>query len=247
MKKLIVCLLVLYAVGAFAQKAKKFPYRVIRTLTADLNNDGKNDTINLISSLEGRNDFNRISISLTGLGKSVFNARSYWTVVDSDFRIANKNLINTKLLFARKTVKHTVILLFGESSGAGYRDEFSILNIENNRVTMPFDDPGTDGLDIELVTALTDLKHDGRLDFVYRNLGELDKQVTKGNVPGFTGSYHPFFVYAVDDRCKLDTLLTKAYNEEHYVYAGLNFSEEIEIFYPDNHGKPSIWKKPKQK
>jgi hypothetical protein len=246
MKKLFLFVLTLIALHVSAQTAKKkYPYRVIRTLTADLNNDGKTDSINLISSLEGRNDFNRISISLNGIGKTVFNAKDYWTVVDSDFRVKNKNLINTKLLFAKKTDRHAVILLFGEMTGSGQRGEFSILNIENNEAKMVFDDTGK--CNIDWVADLADLKHDGRLDFVYKNSGEFYAQGQLGKIAGNIGTYVPYFVYAVDDECKIDTLLTKEYNQAHYVYAGLDFSKEIEIFYPNNGGKPSIWKKPKQK
>ncbi len=35
----------------------------------------------------------------------------------------------------------------------------------------------------------------------------------------------------------------KKYNEQHYVFAGYNSSEKIKIFYPENKGKPRIWKK----
>ena len=85
MKKLFVLFFLALALQALAQKAKEVPYRTIRTLTADLNNDGKIDTIKLISSLKDWNSFNRIFVSLSGYGKKVFNAKDYWTVVDSDF------------------------------------------------------------------------------------------------------------------------------------------------------------------
>ncbi len=142
MKKLLVLFLLALTLQASAQKAKEVPYRTIRTLTADLNNDGKIDTIKLISSLKDWNSFNRISISLTGYGKKVFNARDYWTVVDSDFLVSNKNAIHTKLLFFKKTNLHGVILLFGELDGAGYRGEFSMINIENNKAKLVFDTIG---------------------------------------------------------------------------------------------------------
>src|ERR1700757_3672948 len=111
MKSLFGFVLLALALQASAQKAKEVPYRTIRNLTADLNNDGKIDTIKLISSLKDWNSFDKISISLTGYGKTVFKAHHFWTAVDSDFLKTNKNGIHTKLLFFKKTPVHSVILL----------------------------------------------------------------------------------------------------------------------------------------
>jgi hypothetical protein len=58
------------------------------------------------------------------------------------------------------------------------------------------------------------------------------------------GAYHPYFVYTIrGNTCLLDKPLTKKYNEQHYVFAGYKYSEDIQILYPRNHGKPHIWKK----
>jgi len=241
MKGFTVIVFVAMAISALAQQGKKRPYRLTRTLVADLNNDKRPDTIRLFSTLDDWNSFNKISISLTGYGKTVFKARDYWTELDSEFLVANKNAIHTKLLFFKKTNIHSVILLFGEIDGAGYRGEFSIINIENNRMKMvfdPFNDENGEP-DIEWPATLTDLNHDGRLDFVYKDMGELYEPVKGGEV----GTYVPYFVYPVFDICKVDTPLTKSYNEQYYVYAGLDFKKRIEIFYPSDHGKPRIWKR----
>ena len=241
MKKLFVLFFLAIALQVSAQQIKKLPYRTTRTLTADLNSDGKIDTIKLISSLEDRNSFNRISISLTGYQKKVFNARDCWTAVDSEFLAANKNTIHTKLLFLKKTDKHAVILLFGEMDGAGYRGEFSIINIENNNVKMPFDalNNNNNELDVEWPVTLTDIEHNGRLCFIYKTLTEFYGQGKNGNI----GTYTPYFVYPVNDACTLDKDLMKKYNQQHYVFAGYDSNEKIKIFYPEKSGKPRIWKK----
>jgi hypothetical protein len=46
----------------------------------------------------------------------------------------------------------------------------------------------------------------------------------------------------VRDTIKIDNQLTKAYNEKHYVYATSSHGEEIRVFYPNNGGKPRVWK-----
>ena len=245
MKNLIVFFFMLPALATFAQSSKiKQPYRITRTLVADLNNDHRPDTIRLISNLADWNSFNRISISLNGYGKTTFKARDYWTVVDSDFLAENKNAIHTKLLFLKSTRVHAVILLFGALDGAGYRAEFSIINIEKNKVKMVFDalNDGNDEPDIEAPLELTDLAHDGRLCFAYTTLHEYSKQVKLNGKTGMLGSYTPMLVYRVDDSCKLNKPLSKAYMEKNYVFAGFNYSETIDIFYPDDRSKPKIWK-----
>ncbi len=241
MRTLLTLLFAVFTLMVCGQPAKKYPYRIIRTLTTDLNNDGKTDTINLISSLsiKERNSFNRISIKLAGYEKKIFNTKVYWTVVDSDFLAANKNAINTKLLFLKKTNVHTVILLFGELDAAGYRDAFSIINIEDNQVKMIFDDDGK--IDIELPTKLADLDHDGRLDFVYDNYGEFYSYSAKYNAD--IGTYHPYYVYTIDDAFNLNEELTKKYNEKYYVFVEHYYNGKIEILYPRNGGKPRQYKK----
>ncbi|HVW14664.1 MAG TPA: hypothetical protein VHB54_12590 [Mucilaginibacter sp.] len=207
----------------------------------DLNNDGNPDTIKLISSLEGRNDFNRISITLTGIRTAIFKAKDFWTEVDPEFLVKNQNAIRTKLLFLKRTPLHTVILLFGEDGEADYRGELSIINIENKKIVMAFDQVNGDNLitAIALPITLTDLNYDGRLDFVSKDWGELERPVPGGNI----GSYDPYYVCPINNILKIDTPLTKAYNEKHYVYAGLDFGKEITIFYPKNGSTPRVWKK----
>ncbi|HTE02019.1 MAG TPA: hypothetical protein VK668_22175 [Mucilaginibacter sp.] len=250
MKRLLGLILLALALNASGQTKQDVPFRTIRTLLADLNNDKKTDTVTLISSLKERNSFNRIVISLSGSAKKTFNAKDYWTVVDSEFLATNKNTIHTKLLFLKKTAKHSVILLFGELNSAGYRGEFSIINIENNHITMPFDalNDYNGSLDIEMPVELKDLENNGRLCFVYTDIFELDGFSTKAMKANGTpdiGGYSPYFVYRVNDTCKLDIPLTKSYNKKNYVdAASLDLKHDIRILYPRNGGKPRIWKKP---
>jgi len=242
MKYLTLFILLIAALWASPQSAAKhYSYRPIRTITTDLNNDDRLDTIVLISSLKRKNDFDKISISLSGYCKTVFKARDFWTEVDSNFLVSNKNTVHSKLLFIKKTSKQAVILLFGEIDGAGYRGEFSIINIENNHIKMAFDpfNDGNEEPDIESPVTLTDLERNDRLCFIYKSMGEIERQVEGGDI----GTYTPFFVYPVDDFCRLSVPLTKKYNEDHYVFAGIKPSEKIRIFYPNNGGKPRVWKK----
>jgi hypothetical protein len=99
-------------------------------------------------------------------------------------------------------------------------------------------DQGPGLSDIEIPTELTDFNHNDRLNFVYCDFGEIERIIPEGRI----GTYHPYFVYPVRDTIKIDNQLTKAYNEKHYVYATSSHGEEIRVFYPNNGGKPRVWK-----
>lgn len=237
MRKLITLFIgTLFTLTVFGQNAS---FKKLKPIFTDLNKDNLLDTISLSSSLTDSSSFNRITISISGFGKQTFIAKNAWTNVDSDFLAKNKNAIKSTRLFLLKEKDHSVILLFGYLDGAGYREDFSIINIKDNKPAMIFD-KGEKDVDIEIPITLTDLDSDGRTDFVFRNLGELYQQVDSLNAD--IGTYHPYLVYTIDNDCKLNQPLTKKYNEDNYVFAGYEYSEEIKILYPRNGGKPKVIK-----
>lgn len=242
MKKYLVLIILMIPFFVSAQKGKNASaYNTIKSLYIDLNNDGKNDTINL-SDNGSEGSFNRISIKLAGFPKQTFKAKEYWSDFDSLFLVKHKNLVYSNLLFVKKTEKHTVILLWGGLDGAGYGIEFSIINIENNYAKMVFDHHTEQDLDVEVPEDLTDLQKDGRLDFIFCGIGEEEDVSDKGKGETYT----PSFVYPVDDSCKLNKPLMKAYNERHYIFAGYHYREDIEVYYPANGRHPFIKRRKKK-
>lgn len=232
MKPVTTILLLLLASIAYAQHKAPVKYHHVKTIVTDLNHDQKLDTIVLSSSPGNSGEFNRISISLAGLGKKTFTAKQDWTTVDSTFLKKNKNAAHSNLIFVGSTPLHTVILLFGVQSSAGYRDEFSIINIENDEADMvaDFDE---DKVDVESPLFLKDLDNDGRLEFAYRNLHECVNGDGEAEVCG----YNPFIIYTVDDQCAINKPLMKQYNQKHYVFAGYETDERILVYSPGKNGK----------
>jgi len=235
MRKYLILLFLLFAINVWGQRPNP-RYRKLKTIYADLNNDGQPDTITLSSSLKAESFFNKITIILSGSHKRNFIAKDSWTLVDKWFLDSNKNASNSNLVFLKKTKKQSVILLFGESYGSGERGEFSIINIENNNIRMVFDDDGK--LNVELPATLISLKNDDRLDFIYSNIHEDNGELKNAMI----GTYSPFFVYPVKDTCELNKPLMKKYNEEHYVFAGYKNSDKVRILYPKNDAQPRIFK-----
>ena len=130
-----------------------------------------------------------------------------------------------------------MILLFGDLDAAG-RAEFTVLNIQDNQNRRVLDD--NNSLDIEIPTGLADLDQDGYLDFVYKQSGEILE--TLDSQQADIGTYQPYFVYTINNGWQFNPALTKTYNEEHYVYAGLKNKDKVRVLYPRNGGKPKIMK-----
>ena len=212
----------------------------IESIIVDLNNDNRYDTIFLSSPSSNGSSFRSITLLMTGFRKQSFTAKNEWTDVDSDFLARNKNIVDSKRIFLFKSNGHSIILLFGVLDGAGYRQDFSIINIDNNTIKMVYD-KGDKDLDIETPITITDLDKDGRADFVFTNLIEYSEIID--SLKAKVGSYSPFFVYTIDKVCVLNKPLTKQYNEKNYVFAGYEYNEQIKILYPDNGEKPRLFKK----
>jgi len=211
----------------------------LKPIITDLNNDNILDTISLSSSIADSSLFNKISISISGFSKQTFVAKNAWGNIDKDFLVQSKNAVNSKKLFLLKGEGHSVILLFGFVDGAGYREDFSIINIKDNKPQMVFD-KGENDINIEWVVKIGDIDNDGRTDFVFRNSYQTYDYVD--SLKSDIGNYSPYFVYTIDNDCKLNERLTKQYNEENYVFAGFKYNDKIKILYPRNKSKPRVYK-----
>lgn len=209
--------------------------------TSDLNGDQKPDTITIVSSIGDTVTFDTIHISITNFGSRTFYTDTTypWTTVDDRFLDSNRNALPTNKLFMGKSKIQSVLLLFGDISAAGYRDNFSIINIEGSASKLVLNQ-NERHLFIEAPLSLKDLDGDGRLDFLYRQIFEYNgKPDTLG---GKIGTYSPYFVYTVDSTCVLNRSLTILYNKEHYVFAGFKYDESIDVFYPNDGSQPRLWK-----
>ena len=221
------------------QPAAKRPWGPVNYIT-DLNNDKLPDTIILSSGTGDTATFDTVSIVLAGLGKKTFHTTEHWESIDPKFLDSGRNALPTKRFFLARTTKQSVLLFFGYLDGAGYREEFSILNIENNAMKLVLNQ-NERHIDIEIPIELKDVDGDGRLDFIYREYGQYDR--AEDSLGGKIGSYAPYYIYTVDDDCLLNKALTEQYNREHYVFAGFKYDESIDVFYPNDGSKPRLLKK----
>ena len=209
--------------------------------TADLNNDRIIDTITIASSTGDSITFDIIHIAIAHFNTHTFYADTAhpWASIDDRFLDFNRNVLATNKIFLVRGKLHSVLLLFGDLSAAGYRDNFSIINVEDNRPKMVLNQ-NERNLFIETPLSVNDLDGDGRLDFLYRQIFEYNGK--PDTLDGKVGTYSPYFVYTVDSSCVLNRSLTIQYNKEHYVFAGFKYDESIEVFYPNDGAQPRLWK-----
>ncbi len=210
-----------------------------QVFTTDLNNDQIPDTIAIASTTGDTVTFDMVSVAIAGFGKQAFRTSNPWTMEDDWWLDSNKNAIPTDKLFLKKGKLQSVLLLFGNLDGAGDRDDFTIVNIENNTAKLVLDQVERH-IRIETPVSLDDLDGDGRLDFVYTQIIEYSEVLD--SLGGGIGPYSPYFVYTVNNNCVLNKPLTIRYNQEHYLFAGFEYNDGIRVFYPNDKSKPRLWK-----
>jgi hypothetical protein len=215
--------------------------RQIASFTANLNDDSIPDTLRLFTSTTDTSSYDVLRVSLAGYKTQTFQTEYPWTYVDDRFTDSTINLLHTRRLLVSKWRSQRVLLLFGSPDDVGDGSNFCIIDIENNQVKLALDQIKR-RIDVEVPLRLTDLDGDGRPEFIYRQMFEFNG--LPDTLDGKVGTYSPYFVYTVDSNCVLNKPLTIKYNQEHYVFAGFKYSEQIEIFYPNDPAKgPRIWKK----
>ena len=55
------------------------------------------------------------------------------------------------------------------------------------------------------------------------------------------GTYSPFLIYKLGRTVQINEALSKKYNENNYVWAGLKYNEKIKVLYPRKDGKPRLF------
>jgi len=235
----IFVLILLYIVSECKETPKR-PYPVIlnsiialdsisalEKITTDLNGDNRLDTITCMSPPDGDpGQFRKIVISLSGSGQQIFSAKDVWDFVDTVFANRNANAVSSDKVFVFKNQKQSLILLFGFVYGSG-RDEFSIIQIRNNKAKMIFDDK------LEIPLKIYASANDNTVELLGRCFGEY--------VSDSTETYHPYSIYTIaGDSCYLNRSLTQKYNEENYVWAGMDYNASVIVSRPLNGIKPRI-------
>lgn len=149
--------------------------------------------------------------------------------------IKTKNEIKSKNLLLQRVKDKYFISLFGAQYGCCART-LTIIQIDKKGMNKIFKDA------FELHEVITsdngDIKYSG-IDSFSESVGVVDSL----DIELFT--YNPTLVYNLSDKFKFDSLATKQYNEENYVFAGYNYQGELRVAFPrDGQERKKRTKKP---
>lgn len=94
---------------------------------------------------------------------------------------------------------------------------------------------------IEIPVQITDINNDGKTDFIWTGFREIEEHIDSLNAD--VGSYTPYIVYTIGDTCTLNMKLSRTYNLQNYVWAGLDkTSNDVRVLYPRDGSRPRVIK-----
>lgn len=213
--------------------SQKYSYEKIERVVIDLNNDGKKDSITLFGS--EKEFYTRITFGISGSKeKFTFDNEGGWEKIYPSFLKYNVNTIESENIFLYDNKENgSFILLCGQIFEGGTVS--SLFLIRDRRVDR------IDLTEFENPIKLIDLNRDGLVNIIGNNVGELETQIDSLNAD--IVSYRPFFVYDVKvNGILLNKELTKKYNQEHYVWAGLDSVGKVRLLQYRDSRKPKILK-----
>ena len=187
------------------------PSKIVEIIPCHLSNSSLTDTIRLTAPADFSDPglFTEITIKIPGKNIQSFKATDSWDVVDSEFLMNNHNPVPSRNVFIYKAPKCTFILLFGFIYGSG-REEFSIIKVQNDSAIMISDNSIEEPIQIGHIYAQNEIQLLGR-DFG-EAIGEVD------SLNAFIETYHPYYIYSLENNFQIDSVLTERYNKEHYVW-----------------------------
>ncbi|QNR25209.1 hypothetical protein [Croceimicrobium hydrocarbonivorans] len=208
----------------FLEQAERTDF--IEKLSIDLNLDGLDDSIYLQSPpvIGDPGQFEKIRIQLSNGADFEFSNTEYWDWIDSTATKGLKNQLPSQRIFCLKQNQDHHLLLFGYPYGCCY-PRLSLISLKGDSLYLAYDQDFN-------IEAISDLNKDGILDIIgrenfYEIYGELDS--LNANI----GSYAPFKVISLkEEGPQLNEALSKSYNQEHYVYLGLEPDPNMPIAYP---------------
>lgn len=199
---------------------------LVETLHFDLNMDGLADSIYLQNppAIGDPGQFEKIKIQLSNGVHFEFSNTEYWDWIDSTATNGLKNQLPSQRIFYLKQNQDYHLLLFGYPYGCCY-PRFSLISFKGDSLYLAYDKEFN-------IETISDLKEDGILDIIgresfYEVYGEVD------SLHADIGSYAPYKIISLkEEGPQLNKALSKSYNQEHYVYLGLEPDSNMPIAYP---------------
>ncbi len=203
--------------------------QLVEVLSHDINDDGKPDSIYLLEpSLGDPGIFNKILFRINDDTTS-FEGETAWDTLSWK---ADNNQINSEKLFLTKSDNINYLLISGTQYGC-CPVQTTIFALSNRQPKRIFDK------EFE-VSAIKDIDGDGTLEIIgSSSFSQASQRID--SIDGHLGTYSPYKVYElVKGKIQIDYEKSKKYNQENYLFAGYEYSEEIPIVYYRDGRKPHL-------
>ncbi|MCW4469068.1 hypothetical protein OGH69_08845 [Flavobacterium sp. MFBS3-15] len=221
----------LFSVGSNAQTKQRqnATYTPVETIITDLNADTVNDTIILYQTpVEGDPGlFTKMNVSVNGR-RMTFFAKNAWDEIGFYLAETGQNAVLSKNAYVHKEGIQSYIFLFGFPYGSG-REEVFILKVKGRNMDIIFHNK------LEELQRVSDLDNDGHAEMIVRRSPQFL------TVEEDIGTYSPFIIYSLEN-FSVNKSLTEKYNKEHYIWEGIEYNDQIEVYYPNDGSKPKLLK-----
>lgn len=145
-----------------------------------------------------------------------------------------KNEVNSKSVLMHRVGETYFLTLFGAQYGCCPR-ELTVLKIDKTGVKKIF----KDSFEVDMIK----LSESGQTQyFGYDSFGESIGYVDSLDVELYT--YNPILVYRLGETFELDSAETRKYNEDHYVFAGFDYTDEVVV--AKGNGKTYLYRNRKE-
>lgn len=205
--------------------------------TIDLNEDNFEDLIILTNPPKYPDDpgeFSSLTIYLTKIGVQTFDPVDVFDTLPKDFSTSVPSQLNTDLIGVYPFKEGTIIFAFGYPYGSGRATSLAI-HITDKTITKIFEG------EYNQIISLSGLSETPELTL--RKNEEYWGFVDSVNIA--LTSYCPYQVLTLEnEEFILDSLLTKKYNEENYVFEGFeSYNPDITIAVPRGGSKPYVYQR----
>lgn len=200
----------------------------------DLNNDQLEDLVILQNPPKYQADpgtFSRLTVYLANNGTKSFDPVDIFDVIPDDFSSSATSLIDSKLVGIYPTQTGVLIFAFGYPYGSG-RSTSLVIKVSGKSINTVFEG------DYNYFISLSKLNQTPTL--VLRKTAEHWGWVDSLNI--LLSSYCPYQVVTLNETFKFDSVLTKDYNIENYVFQGYEpYNSKITVAIPKDGAKPYLY------
>lgn len=200
------------------KKASESSDKIIEAIKTD--NDLFTEIILTADTTIENGTFNKVTIKNgDNVVFEIYDEDAYDTIESKAIQI--KNEVSSDKILLQKNKDKYYISLFGAQYGCCPRD-LTIIQADKKGIRKIFKDS------FEISKVSTD--NDEIKYFGIESFSEPLYPVDSLDILLFT--YNPTLVYTLNDSFSFDSLTTKKYNEENYVFAGLKYEGDVKVAFP---------------